>query len=155
MIDPLVVRNGDRAGIPTGGLKMTNQTIHLHGFDFVVTGPDGCQGLPTARWPEVGADIPVAAMRAIKLTVSEPSDWAIHCHKSHHTTNFMGHYVPTMIGVDHRDMVHKITNVTPDYMVIGERGMADMQEKEMLISRSALLMVAGRDNRSGRSRWSG
>ena len=27
-------------------------------------------------------------------------DWAIHCHKSHHTMNAMGHDVPTFIGAD-------------------------------------------------------
>ncbi len=94
-------------------------------------------------------------MRAIEFTADEPGDWAIHCHKAHHTMNAMGHNVPTMIGVDHRDTVHKIMNVTLDYKVIGERGMADMQEMEMLISKNTLVMMTGRDNRSGRSRWSG
>jgi hypothetical protein len=30
-----------------------------------------------------------------------------------------------MIGVDHRQVVREITSLIPDYMVMGERGMAD------------------------------
>jgi hypothetical protein len=57
----------------------------------------------------------------------EEGDWAFHCHKSHHTMNAMGHDVPTMIGVDHRGLAKKINKlIVPDYMVMGERGMADM-----------------------------
>ena len=143
-IDPLVVRKGDRVRIRVGNLTMTNHPVHLHGYDFEVTGTDGGWVPPTARWPEVSADIPVGAMRAIEFTADEPGDWAIHCHKSHHTMNAMGHGVPTMIGVDHRDVVHKITQVAPDYMVMGERGMADMQEMEMPIPDNTLPMMTGR-----------
>lgn len=57
----------------------------------------GCQ--KTARWPEVTTDITVGQMRAIEFTASELGDWALHCHKSHHTMNPMGHDVPNMIGV--------------------------------------------------------
>jgi FtsP/CotA-like multicopper oxidase with cupredoxin domain len=143
-IDPLVVRKGDRVRIRVGNLTMTNHPIHLHGYDFVVTGTDGGWVPPSARWPEVSADIAVGAMRAIEFTADEPGDWAIHCHKSHHTMNAMGHNVPTMIGVDHREVIHKIMKVAPDYMVMGERGMADMQEMEMPIPENTLPMMTGR-----------
>jgi manganese oxidase len=143
-IDPLVVRKGDRVRIRVGNLTMTNHPIHLHGYDFVVTGTDGGWVPPSARWPEVSADIGVGQMRAIEFVADEPGDWAIHCHKSHHTMNPMGHNVPTMIGVDHRDVVHQITRVFPDYMVMGERGMADMQEMEMPIPDNTLPMMTGR-----------
>jgi manganese oxidase len=73
----------------------------------------------------------------------EPGDWAFHCHKSHHTMNAMGHDVPTMIGVDHRDVVDKIRNLVPDYMVMGERGMADMGEMEMPLPANTLPMMMG------------
>ena len=143
-IDSLVVRKDDRVRIRVGNLTMTNHPIHLHGYDFVVSGTDGGWVPPGARWPEVSADIPVGAMRAIEFTADEPGDWAIHCHKAHHTMNAMGHDVPTMIGVDHRDVVHKILRVAPDYMVMGERGMADMQEMEMPIPDNTAPMMTGR-----------
>lgn len=57
--------------------------------------------------------------------------------------NAMGHDVPTMIGVDHRGVVKQITDLIPDYMVMGERGMADMGEMEMPIPDNTLPMMTG------------
>jgi hypothetical protein len=83
-------------------------------------------------------------MRAFEFTADAPGDWAFHCHKSHHTMNAMGHSVPTMIGVDHREVVNKIQKLIPDYMVMGERGMADMGEMEMPLPENTLPMMTGR-----------
>jgi hypothetical protein len=82
-------------------------------------------------------------MRAFEFVADVPGDWAIHCHKSHHTMNAMGHNVPTMIGVDHRGVAQKIVNLVPDYMVMGERGMADMGEMQMPIPDNTLPMMTG------------
>jgi manganese oxidase len=57
--------------------------------------------------------------------------------------NAMGHDVPTMIGVDHRGLVNKIQRVAPDYMVMGERGMADMGEMQMPIPDNTAPMMTG------------
>jgi manganese oxidase len=51
--------------------------------------------------------------------------------------------VPTMIGVDHRDVAKKIANLVPDYMVMGERGMHDMAEMEMPLPDNTLPMMTG------------
>jgi manganese oxidase len=48
-----------------------------------------------------------------------------------------------MIGVDHRGLVKQITRLIPDYMVMGERGMADMAEMEMPLPDNTLPMMAG------------
>lgn len=88
-------------------------------------------------------DVPVGAMRVIEFTADEPGDWAFHCHKSHHTMNAMGHDVPTMIGVDHRGLAAKIVKLVPDYMVMGERGMADMGDMEMPLPDNTLPMMTG------------
>ena len=88
-------------------------------------------------------DVPVGAMRAFEFQADEPGDWALHCHKSHHTMNAMGHNVPTMIGVDHRGVAAKIRKLVPDYMVMGERGMADMGEMEMPLPDNTLPMMTG------------
>jgi FtsP/CotA-like multicopper oxidase with cupredoxin domain len=143
-IDPLPVRKGDRVRIRIGNLTMTNHPIHLHGYDFVVSGTDGGWVPPSARWPEVTVDVPVGAMRVIEFVADEPGDWAFHCHKSHHTMGPMGHDVPTMIGVDHRGVAKKITTLIPDYMVMGERGMSDMQEMEMPLPDNTLPMMTGK-----------
>ena len=142
-IDSLPVRLGDRVRIRVGNLTMTNHPIHMHGHEFVVAGTDGGWTNPASRWPEVTADIAVGQMRALEFSATEPGDWAFHCHKSHHTMNAMGHDVPTMIGVDHRDVVHKIQKLVPDYMVMGERGMADMGEMEMPLPDNTLPMMTG------------
>jgi len=142
-ISPLVARLGDRVRLRVGNLTMTNHPIHLHGMEFEVTGTDGGPIPKTARWPEIVTDIAVGQMRQIELLADEPGDWALHCHKSHHTMGAMGHGVPTMIGVDHRGLVQKIQKVVPDYMVMGERGMADMGAMEMPLPENTLPMMAG------------
>ena len=142
-IDHLAVRRGDRVRIRIGNLTMTNHPIHLHGYDFEVTCTDGGWVPKSARWPEVTTDVAVGQMRAIEFTANEPGDWAFHCHKSHHTMNAMGHNVPTMIGVDHRGVAAKIIKLVPDYMVLGERGMADMGEMQMPLPDNTLPMMTG------------
>jgi FtsP/CotA-like multicopper oxidase with cupredoxin domain len=142
-ISPLVVRRGDRVRVRMGNLTMTNHPIHLHGYDFSVTCTDGGWVPKNAQWPEVTIDIPVGAMRAFEFDAIYPGDWAFHCHKSHHTMNAMGHGVPTMIGVDHRGIAQKIIKLVPDYMVMGERGMADMGEMEMPLPDNTLPMMTG------------
>jgi FtsP/CotA-like multicopper oxidase with cupredoxin domain len=141
-IDPFVARTGERVRVRVGNLTMTNHPIHMHGPHFEVTGTDGGWVPKSARWPEVTTDIAVGQMRAFEFDALA-GDWAIHCHKSHHTMNAMGHNVPTMIGVDHRDVAKKIVKLVPDYMVMGDKGMHDMAEMEMPIPDNTLPMMTG------------
>jgi hypothetical protein len=48
-----------------------------------------------------------------------------------------------MIGVDHRGVARQIMNLVPEYMVMGERGMADMGEMEMPLPDNTLPMMTG------------
>jgi len=141
-IDPLVCRTGDRVRVRVGNLTMTNHPIHMHGPHFVVTGTDGGWVPPSARWPEVTTDVAVGQMRAFEFDAIA-GDWAIHCHKSHHTMNAMGHDVPNMIGVDHKGVAERITKLVPDYMVMGDKGMADMGSMEMPLPDNTLPMMTG------------
>lgn len=144
-IDPLVARTGDRVRIRMGNLTMTNHPIHMHGPHFVVTGTDGGWVPPAARWPEVTVDMPVGGMRAIEFDAIA-GDWAIHCHKSHHTMA-MGHGgarpVETMIGVDQRGLAERISKLIPDYMPMGSNGMHEMSEMEMPLPDNTLPMMTG------------
>jgi FtsP/CotA-like multicopper oxidase with cupredoxin domain len=142
-ISPIVARKGDRVRIRAGNLTMTNHPLHLHGHEFVVSGTDGGWTPPGSRWPEVTTDIAVGQMRAIEFIAHEPGDWAFHCHKSHHTMNAMGHDVPTMIGVDQSGVIKQINSLVPDYMSMGEKGMADMGEMEMPLPDNTLPMMTG------------
>lgn len=142
-IDHLVVRKSDRVRVRMGNLTMTNHPIHMHGYDFEVTCTDGGWVRPEARWPEVTIDVPVGGMRAFEFVANEPGDWAIHCHKSHHTMNAMGHDVRTYIGVEQRDLVKKIGKLAPGYMAMGSAGMAEMGEMEMAMPDNTLPMMTG------------
>src|SRR5712671_4389933 len=142
-IDSLAVRQGDRVRVRIGNLSMTTHPIHMHGADFAVTCTDGGWVPESARWPEVSIDIPVGAMRAFDFVADEPGDWAIHCHKSHHTMNAMGHEVKTFIGVNKKDLAKTIRKLVPDYMPMGTNGMADMGEMEMPMPDNTLPMMTG------------
>jgi FtsP/CotA-like multicopper oxidase with cupredoxin domain len=142
-IDSIHVRQGDRVRLRIGNLTMTNHPIHLHGHEVVVTGTDGGWTPPASRWPEVTVDIGVGQMRALEFDATEPGDWALHCHKSHHTMNAMGHQVPTMIGVDQRGIAEKISQLIPDYMAMGEHGMGEMAEMSMPLPDNTLPMMTG------------
>ena len=141
-VDSMNVRQGDRVRIRMGNLTMTNHPFHLHGHEFVTTGTDGGWLRPEQRWPEVTMDIGVGQMRAIEFDATDPGDWPFHCHKSHHTMNPMGHKVPTMIGVDQRDVAGKINKLVPDYMAMGERG-GSMDSMEMPLPDNTLPMMTG------------
>ena len=142
-ISHLVVNKDDRVRVRVGNLTMTNHPIHMHGYDFEVTCTDGGWVRPEARWPEVSIDIPVGAMRAYEFDAKYLGDWAIHCHKSHHTMNAMGHDVPTFIGADKTEVSRKIRTVQPEYMAMGNRGMADMGEMEMPLPDNTIPMMTG------------
>ena len=122
---------------------MTNHPIHLHGHEFLVTGTDGGPTPKSTRQYEVTEDIAVGQMRQIEFLADEEGDWAFHCHKAHHTMNAMGHDVPTMIGVDHSGVMQKLRELVPDYMVMGERGMADMTEMPMALPENTTPMMSG------------
>ena len=141
-IDPLVARTGERVRIRIGNLTMTNHPIHMHGPHFEVTGTDGGWVPKSARWPEVTADIAVGQMRAIEFDAIA-GDWAIHCHKAHHTMNAMGHGVANLIGADLRGVAERITKLVPDYMPMGDKGMADMGAMEMPLPDNTLPMMTG------------
>jgi hypothetical protein len=127
---------------------MTNHPIHLHGFDFNVTGTDGGWIPESAQWPEVTVDVPVGAMRTIEFLADEEGDWAFHCHKSHHTMGPMGHGVANMLGVRQAAATQQITRLLPNYMYMpmGEAGMAEMQDMAahgMSPPENTLPMMAG------------
>ncbi|HZP94601.1 MAG TPA: copper oxidase [Burkholderiales bacterium] len=144
--DPLVVRRGDRVRIRVANLSMHEHPMHIHGYSMLVTGTDGGWLEPSARWSETTALIPVGAIRALEFVAGEPGDWAFHCHKSHHTMNAMGHTVPNMVGVDQSGVSDKISDLLPDYMAMGSKGMGDMammQEMGMPLPENTLPMMTG------------
>ncbi|MDX1913948.1 MAG: copper oxidase [Methylophilus sp.] len=147
-ISPIVAKQGERLRIRVGNLTMTNHPIHIHGHEFEVTGTDGGWVPKSARWPEVTTDIGVGQMRAIEFVADELGDWALHCHKSHHTMNAMGHDFPNMIGVSQKGIAKEFSKLVPDYMSMGETGMSEMTDMaemmEMPLPENTLPMMMGR-----------
>jgi FtsP/CotA-like multicopper oxidase with cupredoxin domain len=142
-IDPLVVGQYDKVRIRIGNLTMTNHPIHMHGHEFMVTGGDGGPWPKSARVPEVTTDIGVGQMRQIEFIADAEGDWALHCHKSHHTMNAMGHQVLNMLGVNQNKVAEKISNLIPDYMAMGEVGGEDMAVMQMPLPENTLPMMTG------------
>lgn len=122
---PLVAKTGDRVRIRIGNLSMDEHPIHLHGYSFEITGTDGGPIQKSARWPASTVQVPVGATRTFEFVADAPGDWALHCHKSHHTMNAMGHGVPNVIGANLDGVADQIRELVPGAMVMGERGMAE------------------------------
>ena len=142
-IDPLVVRQGDRVRIRIANMSMHDHPIHIHGFSYTVTGTEGGQVPKAAQIPEATVNVAVGAIRAMEFVADEPGDWPLHCHKSHHTMNAMGHNVPNMLGVKHDDLDGKIQSLVPGYMAMGQDGMADMAQMQMPLPENTLPMMMG------------
>jgi FtsP/CotA-like multicopper oxidase with cupredoxin domain len=124
-IDPMVARTGDRVRIRIANLSMHEHPIHIHGTAFEVTGTDAGWIPQSSRYKETTLLVPVGNIRVGEFIADLPGDWAIHCHKSHHTMNAMGHDVPNMIGVDQTGVEERIQKLVPDYMAMGKDGMAE------------------------------
>ena len=125
-IDPVVARSGERVRVRVGNLSMWNHPIHMHGVQYQVTGSDGGRWPPNQWRSEVTEIVGVGQARDIEF-IAEPGDWAFHCHMAHHTMNAMGHGIPNTLGVDQSKIVQEIRELLPDYMPMGQHGMAEHQ----------------------------
>ncbi|HHT9105513.1 MAG TPA: multicopper oxidase family protein [Candidatus Wujingus californicus] len=140
----LVVRLGDRVRIRVANLSMDSHPIHLHGYNFKITGTDGGRIPASGQWPETTVNVPPGTTRDIEFVADAPGDWALHCHKNHHVMNAMSHTVPNMIGVKQSGVDRKVQNLLPDYMAMGETGMSEMATMNMPLPRNTLPMMTGK-----------
>ena len=139
--DPLLVRLGDRVRIRIANISMDSHPIHVHGHHFRWTASDAGP-LPETAWiPETSINVPPGTTRDIEFVADNPGDWALHCHKVHHTMNQMGHNLPILLGVDQSGVAEKIEALVPGYMPMGSTGMGDMAH--MGTPRNSLLMGDG------------
>ena len=93
---PLVVRLGDRVRIRLINLGMDHHPIHLHGFQFAVTGTEGGRQ-PKATWgPNNTVLVGVAQARMVEFLANQPGNWMLHCHLPHHMMNQMSSMVGPM-----------------------------------------------------------
>lgn len=144
---PLVVKRGERVRIRLGNLgAMDHHPIHLHGYNFMITGTDGGKIPESAQWPETTVLVPVGSTRDIEFVADAVGDWAFHCHMTHHIMNQMGHGLPNLIGVNTKGLDSKIQQVLPDYMTMGENGMGGHAEhmQHMELPRNSIPMLGAK-----------
>jgi FtsP/CotA-like multicopper oxidase with cupredoxin domain len=96
--DPLVVKKGEKVRIRFANLSMDNHPMHLHGYAFTVTGFGGWSIPKSAQYLGNTLDIVVGNTHDIAFIANAPGDWALHCHKTHHTTSGMAHNKRTSPG---------------------------------------------------------
>jgi FtsP/CotA-like multicopper oxidase with cupredoxin domain len=138
---PLLMRTGERVRIRLGNLSpMEHHPIHLHGLNFVITETDGGRVPQSAQYPETTVLVHVGSTRVIEFVATEPGDWAMHCHMTHHTMTQMGHDIPVMLGVNTKKLDQRMSRVAPEYMTMGTAGMGGMGEMEMPIPPNSLPM---------------
>lgn len=129
---PLVIRTGQRVRIRLANLSaQDHHAIHIHGYNFRVTGTDAGPIPESAQYSASTLLVPTGSTRDIEFIADAPGDWPFHCHMSHHVMNQMGHGLPNMMGVDTRGLDPKVQKLLPDYMSMGTGGMGDMPGMQM------------------------
>ncbi len=136
---PLVARTGQRVRIRLGNLgPMDHHPIHLHNYSFQVVASDGGDYPPSAWQPETTVLVPVGSTRVVEFDATNPGDWAMHCHMTHHTMTQMGHHFGNMIGVKPGNLGEKMRQLLPRYMTMGEDGMGTPMNMPTLPNTAAM-----------------
>jgi len=81
---PLIVRRGQRVRVRLANLSMDSHPIHIHGVHFV----DGHRRRANARLgadPGDDGERPTRNDTRHRVRGGPAGDWAMHCHKNHHT----------------------------------------------------------------------
>ncbi len=144
LTEPLVVKTGERVRIRLGNLgAMDHHPIHLHGLFFKVTATDGGPIPEAGQWPETTVLVPVGSTRDIEFIPTEPGDWAMHCHMTHHVMTQMGHDFPNMIGARTKALDTRMRKLLPGYMSMGQEGMGGMAEMGMPVPANSAPMRGG------------
>ena len=147
--EPLVAKMGDRVRIRFGNLSaMDHHSIHLHGHYFKITATNGGRIATSAQHPGSTLFVPVGDTQDIEFIASDPGDWAIHCHMTHHVMNQMGHDFPNVVGVQKEGFDQKVRSLLPAYMMMGEHGMGEhgihVEAGHMPVPKNSIPMVGAR-----------
>lgn len=128
-IEPLVAGQGDRVRIRFANVMMNSHPIHLHGYEFTVT-RRGAKRVPaSAQYTEVTVNVAPGETRDIEFVADNPGDWALHCHKTHHTMNQMQHDMANLTGINTIGLEDRIKKFYPDFMgMMNINGMGEMFE---------------------------
>lgn len=126
-IEPLVAKKGEKIRIRFANAMMDSHPIHLHGYEFNVTRKGGKRIAEQVQDSQVTVTISPGETRDIEFTADNPGDWALHCHKSHHTMNQMQHNLPNILGLNKKGLEEKIKKFFPNFTgLMGVNGMGEM-----------------------------
>ncbi len=93
---PLVVRHNQRVKIRLINLGMDAHPIHLHGFQFWITGTEGGRQ-PESNWIRRNTVfVGVAQAFDLEFHATHLGEWMLHCHLPHHMMNHMASPVGPM-----------------------------------------------------------
>lgn len=121
---PLIVQQGDRVRIRMVNLGMDHHPLHLHGFQFYITGTEGGRVPASAWYPGNTVIVGVAQARDIEFDAVYAGDWMLHCHLPHHMMNEM---VPMVGPHQHRSNTNakgKVPGYPQDMMMIMDKQVA-------------------------------
>ena len=122
---PLVARRGDRVRLRFANVSMTSHPMHIHGHRFWLVETDGGR-IPRTAWvPETSLSVDAGQTRVAEFVAEEAGDWPLHCHKTHHAMNAMGHDVPNVVGADQSEVGQRIAELVSGYMPMGSTGMSE------------------------------
>ena len=139
---PLVIQLKDDVRIRFGNLSaMSHHPIHVHGLQWRVVAAGSDPIPPVAQITEVTTLVPVGTTRTVEFKATNPGDWAMHCHMTHHTMTQMGHSGVNLIGVDETKINDATATILPQYMTMGQTGMGDMGSMGMSVPRNSIPMM--------------
>ncbi len=142
--EPLQIQLGERVRIRLGNLSaMSHHPIHVHGLSWRVVATDGGDIATAGQWPETTVLVPVGSTRTVEFVASNPGDWAMHCHMTHHVMNQMGHSGTNVVGADSGAIDQLSSPLVPSYMTMGATGMGEMAEMGMSIPDGSISMLGG------------
>ena len=96
---PLIVKQGERVRIRLVNLGMDHHPIHLHGYQFYITGTEGGRAPESAWYPTNTVLVGVGQAKNVEFVATYPGDWMLHCHLPHHMMNHMASMVGPMAHV--------------------------------------------------------
>ncbi|HEY0078107.1 MAG TPA: copper oxidase [Pyrinomonadaceae bacterium] len=104
---PMLVRQGERVRIRMINMGMDHHPMHIHGYQFYVTGTEGGRIPETAWYPGNTVLVGVAQARDIEFDAVSIGDWMLHCHLPHHMMNQMVSMVGPMAHAGHGSQTGK------------------------------------------------
>ncbi|HUX68529.1 MAG TPA: copper oxidase [Terriglobales bacterium] len=93
---PLIVRHNEKVKIRLINMGMDHHPIHLHGFQFWITGTEGGRQ-PESNWIRRNTVlVGVAQAYDVEFDAVHLGEWMLHCHLPHHMMNQMASTVGPM-----------------------------------------------------------